>query len=481
MWLILLVLMAGSNVAFAAEVAAARINGQTLPLSEIDAPSRLTIIQLREALVAQAARTIDRLVDRQLQASTCAANAPSPKPVTDEAIRVLRDKRAVDFEGPFAPTETAGNPAVAQPAIRYYLEQKALEAEKTAAHRQLREDHAIKVLLPEGWELEQALPPERPVALVDGDPIPAAALEQAAALALYRLRTEIYLERQRNMETAIENRLLVEEARRRRVSTEALLAETTQDVAVSNEELNAFIEAERAAGRTVSSPERARPYLEFRKAHARRTALIDRLRAAARIEILVTEPATPSLPVIEADAPALGEPAGLRLVVYTNYRCDPCRTTHREIDRLLAVDRHVRVIFRDFIPVYDPVADEAARLSRCADRFGAFARMRSELLARDPPAFGEVWYQENALPILAGKLGIDSAAFSQCLSSTETRKAVERDSAQARDLGFEEAPSFVAQGIPLSGMQSAESLAGFLRQSASSAPNSGIDTNGGRD
>jgi len=127
------------------------------------------------------------------------------------------------------------------------------------------------------------------------------------------------------------------------------------------------------------------------------------------------------------------------------------------------------------------VAGEAARLSRCADRFGVFARMRSELLARDPPAFGEVWYKENALPILAGKLGIDSAAFSQCLSSTETRKAVERDSAQARDLGFEEAPSFVAQGIPLSGMQSAESLAGFLRQSASSAPNSGIDTNGGRD
>jgi protein-disulfide isomerase len=473
--------MVGSNVVIAAEVAAVRINGQTLPLSEIDAPSQQTIIQLRKALVAQAARTIDLLVDRQLQASTRAAKSPSPEPVTDEAIRALRDKQAADFEGPFAPTETAGNPAVAQPAIRYYLEQKELEAAKTTAHRQLREGHAIKVLLPEGWELERALPPERPVALVDGDPITAAALEQAAALALYRLRMEIYLERQSNMEKAIENGLLVEEARRRHVSIEALLAETAADVAVNNEELKAFIEAERAAGLTGSSPERARPYLEFRKAHARRTALIERLRAAAHIEILVTEPATPSLPVIEADAPALGEPTGLRLVVYTNYRCDPCRTTHREIDRLLAANRHVRVIFRDFIPAYDPVAGEAARLSRCADRLGAFERMRSELLARDPPTFGEVWYQENAHPILAGKLGIDSAAFSQCLSSTETRKAVERDTAQARELGFEEAPSFVAQGIPLSGMQSAESLAGFLRQSVSSSPNGGIDTNGGRD
>lgn len=67
--------------------------------------------------------------------------------------------------------------------------------------------------------------------------------------------------------------------------------------------------------------------------------------------------------------------------------------------------------------------------------------MRNELLTRDPPAFGEVWYKEDAIPGLAGRLRIDLAAFAQCLSSTEIRLAIERDTAQARELGFEEAPS----------------------------------------
>lgn len=477
MWLILIVLMVGGNAALAAEEVAVRMNGQALLLFEIDAPSRPKIIRLQEALVAQAARTIDRLIDQQLQASSQTPATLTLKPITDEAIRALRDSRVADFEGPFAPTEAARNPTVAQGAIRYYLEQKALEAAEAEARRQVREGHAIEILLPEGEEFEQPLPPARAVAVVDGVPIPAAALEQAAVLALYRLRAEVYLERRRNIESVIGDRLLSEEARRRGISTEVLLAEAAQDAPVSDEELSAFIAAERASGRTVSSAERARQYLEFRKAHARRTALIDKLRGAARIEILLTEPVPPRLPMIEEDAPALGAAAGLHLVVYTNYRCTPCRTTHLEIDRLLAADREVRVIFRDFIPVYDPVASEAARLSRCADRLGAFQRMRNALLARDPPAIGEVWYKEDQLLLLASKLGIDSAAFARCFSSTKIGKAIERDTAQARELGFEETPSFVAQGTPLSGMQSAESLAKTLRQRASSAPNSRIQSN----
>ncbi|HYE37281.1 DsbA family protein [Methylocaldum sp.] len=463
MWIILLMLLAGTSAALADEVAV-RINGQALSLSEIDAPSRPKIVRLHEALVDQAIRTLDRLIDRYLQASSPATKSHSSKPITDEAIRALRSSRTEDFEGPFAPIETTRNPAAAQPAIRHYLEQKALETVETEARRHLREGHAIKILLPEGRDLEQPLPPGRTVALVDDIPIPAGALEQAAALRLYRLRKEIYLERQRNIETAIENRLLNEEARRRSVTKEDLLAKIMQDAIISEEELNAFIKAESAADRPVSDAKRARQYLAFRKAYTRRMALIERRRASARIDILLKEPSPPRLPMSEANAPVLGAQDGLRLVIYTNYRCTPCRITHREIDRLLAADRKVRVIFRDFIPVYDPVASEAARLSRCADRLGAFQRMRNELLTRDPPAFGEVWYKDDSLPLLAGRLGIDPAALIQCLSSTEIGEAIARDTAQARDFGFEEAPSYVAQGIPLSGMQSAESLTRILHQ-----------------
>ncbi|CAI8887486.1 DsbA family protein [Methylocaldum szegediense] len=461
MWIILLMLLAVSPAARVEEVAA-KIDGQAIPLAEIDTPSRAKIVRLHQALTDEAARALDRLIDRQLQASS-EAKFPSPKPVTDEAIRAFRASRPEDFEGPFAPLETKRNPAAEWPAIRLYLTQKALESVQAEARRRLRAGHAIKVWLPDGPELEQPLSPIRTVALVDDTPITAEMLEQATALRLYRLRKEIYLERQRCLETSVENRLLSEEARRLGIPIEDLLAKMTRDTTVGTKELNASIESERAAGRPVSDPDRARQYLAFRKAYTRRAALVKKLRDSARIEILLEEPSLPRLPMIELNAPILGALDGPRLIAYTNYRCTPCRAAHREIDRILAAQRNVRVVFRDFIPVYDPVADEAARLSRCADRLGAFGRVRSELLGRNPPAFGEAWYTDDALRTLASRLDIDSDALVQCLSSPELGEAIEQDTAEAHELGFEEAPSFVVQGIPLSGMQSAKSLAGILR------------------
>ena len=455
-----------SVVAAPAVDVAALVNGQKILLEEIDAPSHAKIATLREELTTLARRTIDRLVDARLrtQASDSELHSPAPAPVTEDEIRDFRKSRAEDFEGPFAPAGATRDQAVEHAAIRHYLEHKAREAAEAEARRRLRHTHKVEILLPEASALEQPLPPRREVARIGGAPIRAAKFEQAAALALYRLRGELYHERRRNLEAAIEDLLITQEARRRGISKQRLLAETTKEATVSDEEVRAFIETERAAGRSIPTAERARPYLKFRKAHARRSALLDKLRANAHIEILLKEPATPRLPVVEAGAPALGPPTGPRLIVYTNYRCTPCRAVHREVDRLRHVDPTVRVVFRDFIPAYDPVASEAARLSRCAAQLGAFERMRSELLGREPPAFGLSWYQADALPSLAGKLGIAPSAFMQCLSSAKTREVIERDTAHARELGFEEAPAFVADGVPLSGMQSAKNLARALQQ-----------------
>lgn len=465
MWPIFVVFMAAVGSVLAADVITT-VNDHAILVDEIDAPSRAKITQLRKELKALATRTIDRLVDEHLQtlAPTAKVILPSPAPITDDEIRAFRASRAEDFAGLLAPGGAARDPAVERAAIRYYLEQKALETAKAEARRRLRAGHVIKLALPNARACEQALPPEREVARVDGVVIRAVKFERAAALALYRLRGEIDRERRRNIEAAIEDLLLAQEAHRRGISQQALLVEIETGVKVSEAELHAFIESERAAGRPVPMAERARLYLEFRRAHARRQALLEQLRAAADIKIMLKSPAVPRLPIVEADAPVLGAHTGLRLIVYTNYRCTHCRAVHREIDRLLAGDQTVRVVFRDFIPIYDPVATEAARLSRCAARLGALARIRNELLTREPPAFGMTWYTEDALLAFTGKLGTDPAAFTQCLFSPEIRGAIERDTAHARELGFEEAPAFVAEGIPLSGMQSANSLARALHQ-----------------
>lgn len=461
MWSLLLALAVAGGAAPPDRVAV-RINGEDISVAAIDEPSRQKIERLQAALVAEAARTVERLIDQQLARTSGELTSPSPAPVTPQAIRELRTSRAAEFDGPLAPAEAVGKPDLAEDAIRHLLRQENIEAEEAENSRRLRAGRRIRLAVPDGSELERPLPEQRMVAEIDGTAIQAAALEQAASLALYRLRKEIYLERMRHIEAAIEARLWAGEARRRGMSVEALLAEVTRNTVISDAEVTAYIDKARASGRAVANPERVRQYLAFLKVHDRRSALLEKLRKDARIDIRLADPQPPRLPIVKTDAPFLGAADGATLVAYTNYRCAPCRSTHREIDRLLAAEPKVRVVFRDFIPAYDPVAKEAARLSRCAARLGVFVVMRSELLVREPPAFGGHWYDEESLRRLAGRLKIDASALRRCLETGDVDAEIAKDTAEARGFGFEEAPSFVAQGIPLSGMQAAESFARLL-------------------
>ena len=90
--------------------------------------------------------------------------------------------------------------------------------------------------------------------------------------------------------------------------------------------------------------------------------------------------------------------------------------------------------------------------------------MRQELLTREPPSFGQHWYKESELPQLVHRLRVKKRLeFLECLG-TDVYKAIEHDTANARELGFDAPPAFVAEGIPLVGAPSAEHLTQALAQ-----------------
>jgi protein-disulfide isomerase len=436
-------------------------------MREVDAPSQAKLDKLHAELHALVTTTVNGLIDDRICKGAAAADAPTAAAISDEAVRKYQESHRQDFEVPTAPGAVADNPAVAQQAVRHLLEQHAREAAAAETCRRRRQTHAIEYRIPSADALDRPLPAAQAVADIDGKPLPAADVERAAALRLYRLRGEIVRERQRNLEPLVDELLLAREAARRKTSVAALAAELAALQPVTETELDAFIEAERAQGRPAPARDRARPYLEFQQTYARRAALLSQLRAAARIEVLLPESLAPLLPLDEAGAPALGPAKGQRLVVYSNYRCRPCRASHAELDRLRRGDASVRIVFRDFVPVYDPVATEAAHLVRCAAMLDAFAPMRETLLAREPPPFGSNWFSAEALPGLARAVGIDPARFTACTVDPTVRAQIESDSAHARALGFDEAPAFVAEGVPLSGMQDAEGLARAIREGTS--------------
>jgi protein-disulfide isomerase len=431
-------------------------------MEDVDLPSSGKIASLHAQLADAARVAVDGLIDRRLErwASALGGAFATASPPSDAEVEAFRQEQTIG--PPAGQAQRRKGEALEHDAARYALAQRKASLARAAR----RQGHTIELLLPSAVELERPLPDARVVARVDGRRVNARSLERAAALPLYRLRGEIDRERRRNLDQVIEERLLAREAARRGVSVEAVLGAEGNASQVTDAEVESFLSAERAAGREAPSAERARPYLQFRKAYAEHAALVQRLRAAVRIEVVLESPPAPRLPMVEAGAPALGASAsgaGPRLLVYDNYRCGPCRAVQGEVDRLLAADPSLRVVFFDFVPVYDPVATEAALLVRCAARLGGFAGMRRELLGREPPSFGERWYDAADLATLARRSNLDPQALAGCLVQPGPRRAVERDTTRALGLGFVEAPAFIAEGQPLSGAQSSETLAQALR------------------
>jgi hypothetical protein len=403
---VLLVLSACAQFASAASVIAARIDNEAIPTATVDAMSIDEVQRIRSRLTSAAQQALEDLIDQRLGVKDVPAAA-----LSRERARVYRA-------------------------------------------------HDVKLMLPPPEALEARLPTDKVVALIGDAPIRAAALEDAAALRLYRLRGELYLQRRRNLDALIERRLLELEAQSRGVSLEQLERSLAQAEPVTDAEIQEYVSRERAAGRVVENPERVRPYLEFQKRYTSRSSVLQARRSRTEIHIDLQTPIRPRLPVETEGGIAFGPASGQVLVVYTNYYCALCRSTHLELDRLLADPRPPRIVLRDF--VHEPASMEAAALVRCAARTARAGAVREVLLRNDPPPLGKSWFSADQLQAVARSAGMTPAALRACTESPEIRARIEEDTRAAHRLGFDDPPAFIAAGVPLSGMQSAGQLSDAL-------------------
>ncbi len=79
-----------------------------------------------------------------------------------------------------------------------------------------------------------------------------------------------------------------------------------------------------------------------------------------------------------------GNPRGdVTLVEYFDYACGYCRATVGDIDRLVAGDPGVRVVFKE-LPILSPWSAGAARLSLVAAQSGKFGAFHHQLYAAGP-------------------------------------------------------------------------------------------------
>lgn len=174
----------------------------------------------------------------------------------------------------------------------------------------------------------------------------------------------------------------------------------------------------------------------------------------------------PDAPIIEP------EDYDVTIVEYLDYQCPACRTTREPLRQLLAKDKKVRVIFRDW-PIFGPASETAARLAVASKYQGKYFDFHDALLSTPRPL------DEAKIRAAATKAGVDWARLQKDLKLHEKdiEDLLARNNEQADMLGLDGTPGFIIGntqsfgGMTLKDLE--ESVAEARAEAAATAKGSG--------
>lgn len=145
----------------------------------------------------------------------------------------------------------------------------------------------------------------------------------------------------------------------------------------------------------------------------------------------------------DAVAPTI-KPKGhdVTIVEYLDYQCPHCRASHEPLKQLLAKDKKVRVIFRDW-PIFGPASERAARVAIATKYQGRHEAIHDALMTTPMPL------TESKIQAAAKKAGVDWAQLEKDLKghSDEIEALLGRNSRQAEMLGMEGTPVFIIGNV----------------------------------
>ena len=144
------------------------------------------------------------------------------------------------------------------------------------------------------------------------------------------------------------------------------------------------------------------------------------------------------------------------LVEFFDYACGFCRAALPDIDRLIAEDKGLKLVFRE-LPILSDESDKAARVSLAAAKQGRFLEFHRAL------------YRAGALDAtkltqVSAAVGLSPARVAADLGGADLGKEIESNVALARTLKMTGTPSFVVGDQVLSGAVGYDALKQAIAQ-----------------
>ena len=305
---------------------------------------------------------------------------------------------------------------------------------------------------------EEAQDPKAPMARWGGETVTAGDLDDLVKKDLRRAENE-YRERAYEMRKAALDSLIA----KRLVEAKAKAAGKTTEQLVESEvlaripepspdEVKDLYERAKASGRPVPPIDQARPdiirFLKQQKAQEALRGYYDKLRAEAKVEVLLP-PWRPPRVEVAADGPSRGPAkAPVTIVEFSDFECPYCGRAESVVSQVLsAYGDKVRLVYRDYPLPFHPNAPKAAEAAHCAGDQGKYWDMHGRLFANQQKL------SETDLKDHAKGLGLDAVKFEKCLASGEKAALVEANKKAGSEVGVTGTPAFFINGVMLSGAQ----------------------------
>ena len=423
------------------------VNGIRINRKDIEDQTKEPIGRLKRQLIEARKHELDLQINSKLVALEAARRSISvAKLLEEEVVSKVKEPTNVQVQAFYDQNKSRiqGEFKDVRDDIFQYLrdEYQREEAKKFAEH--LRTVTETKV------QVQEATPPKnsseltRVFAIVNGQQITSADIEDSLRPLIYGVQEQMYKLRKNELDLRINDTLLEQEAQKRKITTNSLLDAEVKPKTVTEKEALAFYEQnkDRVSGSFAETKDNIIRHLQQSELRAAELAFVEKLRGTASIETFLTAPESPVFRIMTDDQPSVGNAsAPVTIVQFTDFQCPSCANAKPVLEKLIQeYNGKVRLVIRDFPLDQHPNAFKAAEAAEAAREQGKYWEY-SALLLNNQAALGV-----ESLKEYAGRLGLDRQKFDSALDSGRFAEKVQRDLWDGVRYGVESTPALFING-----------------------------------
>ena len=285
---------------------------------------------------------------------------------------------------------------------------------------------------------------------VNGEPLRIEAINERMKPYAYKMEMRLYLIRQDLLNRRINNQLITGEAEKRKVGSEEIFrVEITDKIKPpTDDEVKKFFNENKSNinGDLNSAKTAIISFLQQQQQEKLEQALAEKLRAPAKLQVMLKEPDAPVMNVSFGEGASRGDPnAAVTIIEFTDFQCPACGGMYPIVEDVLKTyGNRVHFVVRNYpLTSRHENAFKAAQAAEAAKAQGKFWEY-IDFLFKNQNAL-----EVDSLKKYATQVGLDRKRFDAELDSGKYEPIVRRDMEAGDNYGIDVTPTFYINGIIL--------------------------------